>query len=93
MTSERYAITLESVAGHDTALDARLKAAFKVLLRGFGLRIVEARELSLDAPDSTQTRPSEGPLPNDGTKPKRRRKAKTAAVGDDTHPQTPTGPS
>lgn len=56
--NERYAITLESVSGQTTPAATRLRALLKLMLRGYGLRVTEARELTettADALDSTQT--------------------------------------
>jgi hypothetical protein len=44
--SERFTITLESVAGHSTPAVTRLRALLKLMLRGYGLRAVEMRELA-----------------------------------------------
>lgn len=59
--NERYAMTLQSVPGHDVPATTRLRHALKCLLRSFGLRAIELRELAelteatADAPASTQS--------------------------------------
>ncbi len=54
-TPARYQLTLTAEAGWPNHADRRLAMALKCLLRSFGLRCTEARQL--DAPESTPAAP------------------------------------
>lgn len=53
--NERYAIVLESVGGQTIPAATRLRSLLKVMLRSFGLRVTEARELKNTSPDASDS--------------------------------------
>lgn len=59
--NERFAITLETVPGHDTPGAVRLRGLLKTALRAFGLKCVTAKELTAtDAQASAPPNDCEG---------------------------------
>lgn len=55
--NERFTITVESTANQQIPAVVRLRAALKVLLRGFGLRCLEAREIESSQVSDANSQP------------------------------------
>ncbi|MFO1046001.1 MAG: hypothetical protein U0941_29825 [Planctomycetaceae bacterium] len=52
--SERFSLTIESVGDHAIPAATRLRSLLKLMLRGFGLRCVEAKEVATEIPAATE---------------------------------------